>query len=437
MSTLSTTNALWGQLLRKNTLAAPPTVPLPPTAPLDKTGTSMRILLHDTQANFEKFATRVDTLTSEIDEAKREIVIVKDLLHGSQESLSMDIVNLVNRNQTQIQKSVGDPAQASALELFRKDVDARLDGLSKRIEDMQSFNQTQSLALQNVAQTLQSLQDQQGKILSALLPVLPLLQAVPAHINSARSSINETILKASMESARSHRSPPRFWPEPPQMTRKRRLPAGAPSSPLLARKRPRLDDERIETLTPKFNRTPLHSNRRPSFPRQGPYFSGCPPAQAATTSSLPKPPRRPLGDLPVVTQNGESRDVSYIRSPILSHDPKDLFSPAANQTALMPPFVLRSIPQPKVNTPNTPPPNAPSSAGPLPSSVDDRPTSPPSPRPQTPSLIVPSSAVVAPLLPSAAALAKVTMVRGRRSPFRDGRRFIPLDDDESDSDSDD
>jgi hypothetical protein len=54
----------------------------------------MRILLHDTQANFEKFSTRVDTLTSGIDEAKREIVVVKDLFQGAQESLTTDIVDL-------------------------------------------------------------------------------------------------------------------------------------------------------------------------------------------------------------------------------------------------------------------------------------------------------------------------------------------------------
>ncbi|KAJ7751164.1 ATP-citrate synthase [Mycena olivaceomarginata] len=48
----------------------------------------MRILLHDTQANFETFSTRVDTLTSGIDDARREIVIVKDLFQGAQESLA-------------------------------------------------------------------------------------------------------------------------------------------------------------------------------------------------------------------------------------------------------------------------------------------------------------------------------------------------------------
>ncbi|KAJ7094528.1 hypothetical protein B0H15DRAFT_829917 [Mycena belliarum] len=86
--------ALWGQLLRKNTLATPSMVPVPPTAPLDKTGTSMRILLHDTQANFEKFSAKVDTLTSGITEAKREIVIVRDLFQREHEAHTMDVVDL-------------------------------------------------------------------------------------------------------------------------------------------------------------------------------------------------------------------------------------------------------------------------------------------------------------------------------------------------------
>ncbi|KAJ7490300.1 hypothetical protein B0H11DRAFT_1719316 [Mycena galericulata] len=134
--------ALWGQLLRKNTLAAPsPAVPLPPTAPLDKTGTSMRILLHDTQANFDKFSTKIDALTSDIDDAKRELILVKDLFQREHETLTTDIVDLVNRSQTQIQKSLGDPAQATNLESFRKDVDSRLDGLCKRIDDIQSVIQ--------------------------------------------------------------------------------------------------------------------------------------------------------------------------------------------------------------------------------------------------------------------------------------------------------
>ncbi|KAJ7752787.1 hypothetical protein DFH07DRAFT_744809 [Mycena maculata] len=139
MSTPSRPTPLWGQLLSKNTFASAGT-PLPPTAPLDKTGTSMRILLHDTQANFERFSTKVDALTSGIDDAKRELVVVKDLFHGEHESLTTEMLDLVNRSQTQIQKSLGDPAQAANLESFRKDVDARFDGLCKRIDDMQSVN---------------------------------------------------------------------------------------------------------------------------------------------------------------------------------------------------------------------------------------------------------------------------------------------------------
>ncbi|KAJ7129386.1 hypothetical protein C8R44DRAFT_700131 [Mycena epipterygia] len=139
----SGSTALWGQLLRKGTLAAPSSaVPLPPTAPLDKNNTSMRILLHDTQANFERFSARVDTLTSGMDGAKREIIVVKDLFERGHESLTLDMFDLVNRSQTQIQKSLGHPAQATNLESFQKDVGARLDALSKRIDDMQSVIQT-------------------------------------------------------------------------------------------------------------------------------------------------------------------------------------------------------------------------------------------------------------------------------------------------------
>ncbi|KAJ7044601.1 hypothetical protein C8F04DRAFT_1068854 [Mycena alexandri] len=482
-------NALWGQLLRKNTLAVPATVPLPPTAPLDKTGTSMRILLHDTQANFENFSTRVDTLTSGIENAKREIVVVKDLFQGAQESLTNDVVDLVNRSQTQIQKSLGSPAQATALDLFRKDVDVRLDGLSKRIDDMQSFNQTQSQALQNVIQALQSLQEQQGKILSAVLPLLPLLQAVPSHVDSARSSINETMLRVSLESIRNHRTPPHLWPQPPQVIRKRSFPAGPLSSPLLARKRPRLDDERLESdhIIPKSMngdysngyRSPKAGNRRPGSSYKGPFFltgPGCPPVSRSSASthrtfSLTKPtvPRRPLGDLPL-PQNTDSRDAPSIRSPA---SPKDL----STRAPLIPPSLARIIPQPEHLMTRTPSlrdsPSRYGSSRPdtperleLPVASSPSPTAPssPSPPPIVPAPPValahvngtdpkPSTiAIPLPLLPEAAVShtmsstiavpqhpapppARVTMVRGRRSPFRDGRRFIPLDDDD-DSDSD-
>ncbi|KAJ7283970.1 hypothetical protein C8J57DRAFT_1432940 [Mycena rebaudengoi] len=138
MSRAPASTVLWGHLLRKDTLASPSTsTPLPPTAPLDKAGTSMRILLHDTQANFEKFSARVDALACGMDETRREISIVKNLFQGEHESLIMEIMDLVNRSQTQIQKSVGQPAQADNLAGFQKEVDLRLGGLTKRLDDMQ------------------------------------------------------------------------------------------------------------------------------------------------------------------------------------------------------------------------------------------------------------------------------------------------------------
>ncbi|KAJ7498667.1 hypothetical protein FB451DRAFT_1202673 [Mycena latifolia] len=466
----SASTVLWGQLLRKNTLAAPSAVPLPPTAPLDKTGTSMRILLYDTQSNFEKFSTKVDTLTSGINEAKREIVMVKDLFQREHESLTMDVVDLVNRSQTQILKSLGEPAQATTLETFRKAVNGRLDGLTKRIDDMQSFNQTQSQVLQNVSQTLQSLQDQQGKILSALLPLLPLLQAVPVHIDSARSSINETMLKVSLESTRVHRTPPHIWPQPPQVMRKRSFPADPPSSPLIARKRPRLDHEQTESdhVTPKsVNRvssrsgypSPRPPSRRPTpSASRGPYFlvgPGCPPtSRAPHTPSFPKlhrdpsVPRRPLADLPVP-------------APLESaHGQKEPSPPPAHQPSVIPRPPLRTQPDSTPRTPpslsaastrrlhpETPTPQRPATPAPAPASspspippyqpslasmlpvapsvkgIDVLPVTSinaPAPVPHLPLADLPAQNVrskVAAEEQFAPLPVKVTMVRGRRSPF--------------------
>ncbi|KAK7061958.1 hypothetical protein R3P38DRAFT_2832540 [Favolaschia claudopus] len=416
-------NALWGQLLRKNTLATPSTVPVPPTAPLDKTGTSMRILLHDTQTNFEKFSARVERLTSGIDDTKRELVIVKDLFQGAQESLTLDIVDLVNRTQTQIQNSLGEPAQVAALELLRKDVDARLDGLSQRIDDMQSFNQTQAQALHNVTQTLQSLQDQQGKILSAVLPLLPLLQAVPTHIDSARSNLCETILKASLESVRTHNTPPQIetLPPPPRIVRKRSIPAGASVSPFSVHKKPRLDSERMMT-TSDITRENLYSNpqRRPSLYAPKPRLSHPIPSFPNFTT-----PRRPLGELPIPPNAG--------LSPI--QDEPGFSSPPANRTPLMPPALIYPHPHMQRSpSPDVPPNNK------IPVSPSPSPEAPPAqPFSGTTDIPNPSSSPNARsefVLQPVHAAPQVSMVRGRRSPFRDGRRFIPLDDDDSDSDDD-
>ena len=96
MSRTTATELLWAHLRPKETRGQPPDsgIPLPPIAPVDKNGTSIRILLHDTQANVEKFSARIDKMIDEISESKSEIVSVKKLFDGERESLSNDLYEL-------------------------------------------------------------------------------------------------------------------------------------------------------------------------------------------------------------------------------------------------------------------------------------------------------------------------------------------------------
>jgi hypothetical protein len=298
-----------------------------------------------------------------------------------------------------------------------------------------------------VSQTLQSLQDQQGKILSALLPLLPLLEAVPVHINSARSSINETVLKVSLESARAHRTPPPMT----RVLRKRSFPAGPPSSPLLARKRPRLDPERTETTPNSMSGHHPHSSPRPLSRRptlstnNAPYFSaGSYPRlpQGYRTPLLPKPqrdpsiPRRPLGDLPIPSSLKPAQDQQDLHA----HQTRPRL-PQANSAPRSPPFLnapSKGRPPAKKDAPqrpataSSPSPAPPPTISALPivpptindaaaASLDTLATSAPSDplaaKSDTPALVVRSTILIPSNQQPAPLPAKVTMVRGRRSPF--------------------
>jgi hypothetical protein len=88
--------ALWAHLLGKDKLPAPPNSEIipPPIVPVDKNGTSMRILLHDTQAHLERFSVRADKLCSNVEETKREITTINALFQREHETLRDDIVDL-------------------------------------------------------------------------------------------------------------------------------------------------------------------------------------------------------------------------------------------------------------------------------------------------------------------------------------------------------
>ena len=91
---------LWEHLLRPNRdKEKPPSLqnmPIiaPPLAPLDKNATSMRVLLHDTQANFEKFAKHVGQLLHEVKETHTEMKTTHSLFERDRESLVGDILDL-------------------------------------------------------------------------------------------------------------------------------------------------------------------------------------------------------------------------------------------------------------------------------------------------------------------------------------------------------
>ena len=165
--------ALWAHILKQDTqpstsLSDTPIV-VPPTVPLDKNATSMRVLLHDTQANFEKFAIHVGKLIDGVNETKHEIKTTNDLFERDRQTLVGDIIDLgmfiplrvddlsrekriyvneinvksflfssVNRSQKEIQKSVGSPCQTASTETYFKDVNHRLDTLDQRLDAIQA-----------------------------------------------------------------------------------------------------------------------------------------------------------------------------------------------------------------------------------------------------------------------------------------------------------
>jgi hypothetical protein len=86
----STASTLWARILdhRGSTTDNTITAQLPSHAqvtPQDKTGTSTRMLLHDTHARLEEFSERANLVFSEIEASKREIVHVREGVESARE----------------------------------------------------------------------------------------------------------------------------------------------------------------------------------------------------------------------------------------------------------------------------------------------------------------------------------------------------------------
>lgn len=476
-------SVLWAHLLRKDTLAAPPSleIPLPPIAPTDRTGTSLRILLHDTQAHIERFSERVEKLTKGVDEAKQELGLTKTLFQREHEELTNEMYNLVNRCQTEIQKTTGRPVQAERMEEFCKGVQLRLDGLDKRIDAMQLLYLSSSQTLQSQSQALQAIQDQQGTILSALLPLLPLLQAVPLHIETARSSIKETIV----QSRRSERTAGKA-----SDTR-----SGSPAeldpceqrSPLSGRKRRRVDentsciseDQRHLSLA-GATRNSTHSSslsKRKStllVPAQRQSSTALGSSSTAlssltgvgvrtpyvSTTLEPRTPRRPLAEIaqyndqsalrPSLTKQATSVYIRDRASSLRGRRPS-VFAPTSRPSRLPELPISAPTPVSKSSGPDT---GMPTGAVHRPAYLSGSPVLPHAqPTGQSicrlPAHVSPVTSITLSrrMTTSQQQVVRTTphtnifpapppTLRQRRSPFREGRRFIPLDDsDDSDVDA--
>lgn len=163
----SSASGLWGHLMRSTVSQAPSSTTTTssttlgrhaaPVAPLDKAGASTRILLHDTQAHLEKFTERVGVLATGFENAKQELSTVQKLYHDEHEQLVdrmiglgkcsvactslvySDSLCLANRCQTELQKTIGNPAQTADVREVSKDLSTfatRLETLDKKIDTL-------------------------------------------------------------------------------------------------------------------------------------------------------------------------------------------------------------------------------------------------------------------------------------------------------------
>lgn len=111
VTTMSSGNAalpqgnLWAHLLPRPSSTIdhiedsyPDSTLTPSMAPLDRTSTSVRILLHDTQTNIDKFSAKVEEMCNGMQCANHEIAEVKRLFQQERETTSDETYALSGSN---------------------------------------------------------------------------------------------------------------------------------------------------------------------------------------------------------------------------------------------------------------------------------------------------------------------------------------------------
>ncbi|KAJ3563266.1 hypothetical protein NP233_g9052 [Leucocoprinus birnbaumii] len=488
---LSPTEALWAHVLRKDKPSLPKSAGLPqiPAAPVDRNATSTRILLYDTQARLEQFSSRADNMLKGMQDANHQLKTVGMLFEKDRDTLTNDMIDLVNARSRNLS---GSPLKRLSLQSFKKKMELRVEGLNQRLDALQMFNQTHCQALETQSQILKSIQDQQSALLSAVLSLLPLAQALPSQADQIKSTIREanaTLTSTVMELKNDLTSS--LSALRTTSSRKRRL-SGAHHSPLIPKK-PRIESSTspsststksedkaplvpVAPLLPLRVKSPILTRTTPTISspariiRQRSVF-----ATPQTKPTLPFPVtsavmsrdhtlRQPAllqrmtsplqKTLPATTPvpSTLSPSVTKVGQPVSTITPSRTLRPifgqleihippvqslraqktnknVSQQSNLGPAGVKR--PSPSVNSSSAS--TLPRPSHPLPArpSVNPNATVPQKPVGQPPmKLNLPAGLMLHPT-PSFAAASK-NQGRERRSPPRDGRRFIPLDDDDDD-----
>ncbi|KAF8127370.1 hypothetical protein EV363DRAFT_1515071 [Boletus edulis] len=321
-------NLLWAHLLRKDATTTDSPSQIPPIASQDKTGTSMRMLIHDTQVNLEKFSTRLDGLLQRVDCCRDQVVNANKLLDVERDKVLTEILEIAHRCQSEMKTHVGTPAQAPALDLVhvsQVSTEKSVQALEKRIDALQTLLQTHLHAMQ-------SIQDQQNTLIGAVIPLVPILHGVSPQVDQIKAAFSDMVANAvstltkSIENVRStlvaeflHEDGPgqsstrvRSSTKSISNSRRRRLDASVPqeitvpvSSPLDSRGSrggPRFSLKRARVEGTTHHAGDIQLPRKLSRLTVPPTCPGDPPLLLQT----PKTPRRPLADLLIIPGSNTS-----------------------------------------------------------------------------------------------------------------------------------
>ena len=85
---------LWGHLPKDTGGWDSTPMKNPSLAPQDKTATSMRMLIHDTQSSLEKFSQRLDGLMTRVDDCRCQVINANRLLEDEREKMLAEMADI-------------------------------------------------------------------------------------------------------------------------------------------------------------------------------------------------------------------------------------------------------------------------------------------------------------------------------------------------------